>query len=265
MLLLVATIMLAGCASNTDSRTPDPRVPPGTSQGELKDPETLLSNYEYVIGNKNLKIDFSYEERNVRYIYKFDQQDDEIYIQRNRSDSSTIIYYDGTTQSERIQYGEDRIDSVEYSQYKYSGVSERARPREYISDLVMYGDWNVERTTKHNGTWYTQYEYTGIRDVDQDTLITTYHMPDTGSMTVREDGLIAEINVRGTTEMDDQFHRTYTITVVNSNLVSPPNWLSKAAGDDPVSWDGGGCGTNDGDPSYDEDNDRDNDGLCDES
>lgn len=238
MLLLVATVMLAGCASNsnTDTRTPDPRVPPGTSQGELNGPETLLANHEYVSEGKNLLIEFSYEERNVTYTYMLDRRDGEVYVHRNDSLSTEkTIYYNGTIQSERIQPADG---PTEYAQYGYSELSERASPHEYISDLVTYGDWNTLRIVNRNGTWYTTYRYIGLRDIDEEGPIIRHEMPDTGTITVREDGLVTDVNVRGTDESWGEFHRIYNITVVNDDLVTPPGWLDEAARDEPPSWDG---------------------------
>jgi len=258
--LLVLLLVLAGCSGVTES-TPsleDRPFPTGYDENGVTNATVALATHNSSLAGTGVRVQHAVE-RNGNWTnttYESSVRSDTVLLTCEagcgpaNTDSSLDIYiqtgrvYQQHTVDGRLVDTTTRRTSLDHGALHNATVA--GGFGQYIPTRSAS---TVDVVTRDNRTHY-RYQYSNT------------------TVLVQENGVIETLEV----DRPDEHVRIYVRPSPGLTL-DKPDWATKLDDD---RYDGGyggygdddtassGCGTNDGDQSYDEDNDRDNDGLCDE-
>lgn len=267
---LALLAVLSGCQTGAESgdSVPGPDVqkfPAGTERSGITSPDALLEthqqsirttgyvrtgNWDWKQTNRNNTYKSSFSERRLMHDCSGDCLSD--------SDGTSFSYYrvDSDVFAKEHPAG---IVRTEYTRYYPKNPFNKSHVRIGTPHVLHYIEGNetsLERTFTRDNRTFLVYSVRSPRDQERAV---------NGSVVVRQDGLITELKLRVEDEVGVVDRFRIRIEPSKNLHVPEPAWKSKAkaATTITVSASGNVC-DNDGVQSYDEDDDRDNDGLCDE-
>lgn len=276
--ILISTVsllvLLSGCQSESAS-SPKPEVesyPAGANETTITDPAALLESHQtsiqstgYVLKKSGRRdgmtwnVTFRSSVRDERYSYNCTGK-----CFQGHSDSKFSYYQEGGN-----LFALERTERGRPAQTSYSVYEPR---EEFNATHVRFGTPTITHTLESNSTTKTSVfregNHTYIRYAIQEPANSNKTI--NGSAVIREDGVVASYAIDGVEPDGDRFRLRIRIRPSPRSHVSPPAWKEKAEdaatieSDEIIGGSTGGTCNNDGDQSYDEDNDRDNDGVCDE-